>query len=161
MRTLYMQQKVFKITDHYPITDVTGEIVYRVDQDFKFFGNKVRVSRPDGREIFTVEREVFRFLPRQHVCFTDGREFILQSRFSFARMRIDILPERLDMQVRGDFLSLDYDILRFGKVIAHIRKAFFSLGDRYEIEVQDAADEDLAVACAIAVDHLLDMQKNN
>lgn len=156
MRKLYIRQKVFKITDHYNITDDLGQVVYHVDQDFKLIGNCVRVSSPAGAELFRVEQQVFTFLPRHFVRFTDGREFCLQSRFAFLRMKIDVLPEDSGLTLDGDLFSLTYQISRMGTVIASIERAFLSWGDCYSVTVFDETYMDLTVAMVIAVDKILD-----
>ncbi len=47
MKSLYIQQKFFKILDHYPpITDENGQTIYQVDQEFNPIGHTVHVSAP-------------------------------------------------------------------------------------------------------------------
>lgn len=161
MRKLYIQQKVFKILDHYPILDENQSVIYQVDQEFVFFGRKIHVSRPDGRPVFTLEKEILTFMPRHHVHLADGREFTLQNRFTFIGMDIDILPEELGLRLEGQFMNFDFDIFLRGERIASIERAWLSWGDYYELTIFEPAYEELAVACAIAVDSVLDDRKNN
>ena len=58
MKQLFIKQKVLKITDHYPVLDENGNETYHVDEDFKFFGKKIYVTRSDGSHVFTITREL-------------------------------------------------------------------------------------------------------
>jgi uncharacterized protein YxjI len=51
MRQLYIRQKVFKITDHYPVIDSYNNTVYLVDEEFKFWGKTIHVTKPDGSHV--------------------------------------------------------------------------------------------------------------
>lgn len=74
MYKLYIKQKVFKITDHYPIIDENENEVYYVDQDFKLLGNTVHIQKIETGENIVVNREVLTLLPRYTVSFPDGKE---------------------------------------------------------------------------------------
>lgn len=64
MKKLYIKQKVFKLTDHYPVLNENQEKVYQVDQDFKLIGNRVHVSDSQGNEIFVIDKKIFSLLPQ-------------------------------------------------------------------------------------------------
>lgn len=161
MRTLYIEQKLFKITDHYPITDENEEPVYRVDEDFQFFGKTVHVSDYAGRQLFTVQRELWTLLPKFKIIFADGRELTLQSRMSLFRKHIQVLPENLGITIEGDYFSKSFEVLRHGNLIGKIDRKLFSFADKFAIEVIDQTDEELFIAIMIAVDTIIDAQQNS
>lgn len=104
MKSLYIQQKFFKILDHYPpITDENGQTIYQVDQEFNPIGHTVHVSAPNGNHLFTVDRVVLTLLPKFMVRFANGKEISIQSNFSLLHRDIDIDPEHLGLNVMGDF----------------------------------------------------------
>ena len=41
MRQLYAAQKIFKITDHYVVTDEGGYTVYQVDENYRVLGKNM------------------------------------------------------------------------------------------------------------------------
>lgn len=161
MRELYIQQKVFKITDHYPIVDSEGRICYQVDEDFRFFGHTVHVTRPDGSHLFTVDKEIITWLPRFKVHFSDGRELSLRSRFAFFRKQIDIDPDRLGLRLEGNFWDRDFTVFRGNQILGSIHKGWFTWGDYYELKVIDERYEELFIAVVIAVDCIIDNEKDN
>lgn len=156
MSKLYIQQKVFKLLDHYPVTDENEQVVYQVDQEFRWFGHAVKVSDAQGQALFTIERELLTLLPRFKVQFSEGRSLSIKSRFSLFRHDIDIDPEDLGLNLLGNFTSHEFSLSQRGRAIGSIKKAWFSWGDAYELTVEDESLEMLFVAVVIAVDSLLD-----
>ena len=161
MKKLYLTQKVFKITDHYPIFNEQQETVYQVDQDFKLFGNTVRVQNASGEELFVVDKEVLTFLPRFAVRFADGRVIYLKSRFTFFHKEIDVDPDGLGLFLQGDFFDFNFELLQNDTVLGTIRKEFLAWGDTYELTIHDESQQDLIVAMMIAVDCIKDDQQRN
>lgn len=159
MSKLYIKQKVFKITDHYPVLDENQNALYQVDQDFKFIGNTVRVSDANGREIFVVDKEVFTLLPKYTVRFNDGREIFIKSRLEFLKKKIDIEHAGSELYLEGDWLDFQFSLYRNGEEIGRITRAFLTWGDTYQLEVFDHAYQDLVLALTIAVDCIKDSQQ--
>lgn len=156
MRQLHIRQKVFKILDHYAVTDAAGVPVYQVDQEFRFCGHTVHITDPAGEPLFTINREIFTLLPRFVVTFADGRSLNLRSRFTFVRRRIDIGPESLGLELQGDLFNMKFTLHQNGRLVGSIHKAWLTLSDQYELVIQDEACELVFVAVVIAVDRLLD-----
>lgn len=159
MRRLFIRQKVFKITDHYPSMDENDETVYQVDEDLKLIGKTVHVSDAAGRHLFTVEREVLTFLPRFQILFADGRELTLQSKLAFFRKVIEVQPSETGITVEGDYLSKNFDVLKDGEPIGRIDRKWLSIGDKFAIDVLDPRHEELFIAVMIAVDAIIDAQQ--
>ena len=161
MRSLYVQQKVFKVTDHYPILDENKNPVYHVDQDFKLVGNTVHVKDAEGNPLFTINREIFTFLPRYKVEFVDGREIFLNSRFTFFKQAIDVEAQGQKLFVEGDFLSRSFQVLDGEQVLGSIDRELFRFADVFEMKIHDESKQDLIVAIMIAVDNIIDEQESN
>ena len=156
MKSLYIQQKVFKILDHYPITDENGQTIYQVDQEFNPLGHTVHVSAPNGNHLFTVDRVVLTLLPKFMVRFANGKEISIQSNFSLLHRDIDIDPEHLGLNVMGDFWGHEYTLTQRGNTVGSISKEWLSLTDNYRLDIFDETLRDLFVAVVIAIDCLLD-----
>ncbi len=159
MGNLYIKQKVFKITDHYPVLDEDQRVVYQVDQDFKFIGNTVRVSDAQGREVFVIDKEVFTFLPKYTVQFHDGKQVFVKSRVEFFKKKIDIDYLGHELFLEGDWLDFQFSIRNGSKEIGRITREFLTWGDTYQLNVLDKDYQDLIVALTIAVDCIKDNQK--
>lgn len=161
MRKLYIRQKVFKITDHYDILGENQEVVYRVDQDFTFFGHRVHVTHPTGAHLFTINKKILAFLPFFTIEFANGDIIELQSRLSFFRQKIDILPPELGLHVEGGYMQHNFSLLKGQDVVGEINKTWLSWGDVYEITIYDESIQDIIVAVMIAIDNILDQAASN
>lgn len=161
MKTLFLKQKVFKFTDHYTIFDEHQTVHYYVDQDFKLIGNTVHVKDKNELPLFTINKEIFTFLPRFVVDFVDGRTIILQSRFKLFNSRIDIEYEGGLIRVDGDIFEYNFKVYFNDNEIGNIRRKFFSWGDAFTLNVLDESYQDIFVAVVIAVDYILDAQQKN
>ncbi len=158
MKKLYIKQKVFKITDHYPVLDENQNAVYQVDQDFKLIGNTVHVSDAHGSNVFTIDKEVFTLLPKYVVKFSNNKEIRLHSRLRLLGKQIDVLPEELGIVLEGDIFNYNFSVYRHGTLIGTIKKQFLTWGDTYELTIIDESHQDIIVALMIAVDCIKDSQ---
>lgn len=161
MRELYVKQKVFKITDHYPILDKDQQIVYRVDQDFRLVGHTVHVSRPDGERLFTINRKIISLLPQFMVDFADGSTLLIKQRLTLLRRNIDLISPTMNLQVEGNWLDLSFSVTEGGRPIGTIKKAWLSWGDAYQLTIYEPAFDIPFIAIVIAVDHLKDAQASS
>lgn len=155
---LYIKQKVFKITDHYPVLDENQNVIYQVDQDFKLIGNTVRISDPNGSERFVVKKELLTFFPKYTVQFANGNEIYIKSRMEFFRKKIDIEQAGSTLYLEGDWLDFQFSLFQNGEEIGRINRKILTWGDTYELDIFDKNHQDLVVALTIAVDCIKDCQ---
>lgn len=161
MRKLYIQQAVFKITDHYPIFNEKEESVYHVDQEFQFVGKFYNVTNAKGDLVFTIERGFTFLLPIYTITFATGETIKIRTNFTFFRHSFDIEIEDFTLYVEGDFFAHNYSLYSEGAELASINKKWLTWGDIYEITIYDETFMDLSVAVLIAVDELIDTQSKN
>ena len=88
MRQLYAAQKIFKITDHYVVTDEGGYTVYQVDENYRVLGKNMNVTNVETGVQFTLERQlglgtVF------NVGFSTGDQLHMRKRFKLAGLNIE------------------------------------------------------------------------
>ena len=161
MKQLYFKQKVFKITDSYDVFDENDDVLYHVEEDLKFLGFTVNVTDPSGEYVFSIDKEIFNFLPKFNINFRDGSNIVMQSRFNLFKREIDIDSGGLDLTFVGDWFDLDFQIVKGGEIIAQINKKFLSFADTYTIGVYDEYYIDVVLAVTIGVDCLKDEQSRN
>lgn len=160
MRNLYIKQKVFKITDHYPVMDELQNPVYYVDQNFKLLGLSVIISCSTGEKLCHIDKKIISLLPTFFLYFYNGVDLMMRSRFSLFRQKIDILPESLGIYIEGNYLDHNFSVYKNQRLIGRINKKFLSWGDTYHLEVLEEEYELLFVAIVIAIDHIKDAQNS-
>src|SRR5699024_7561098 len=97
MKKLYIQQAVFKITDHYPIVNEKEEPIYYVDQEFQFVGKFYNVKNAKGDLIFTIERGFTFLFSVYTITFVTGETIKIRTDVSFFRHNVDIDMDSLKL----------------------------------------------------------------
>lgn len=156
MRQLYIKQKVFKITDHYPVMDSYNNTVYLVDEEFKFWGKTIHVTKPDGSHVFTIDREMFRLMYHFVATFNDGKRILLKNKFRLFHLGIDVISDDYQLTLEGDFFALNFEVFSHTNKVGHIYSKWFSWGDTFVIDVMDPTFEEELLALMIMVDFMKD-----
>ena len=133
---LYIKEKVFSWSDTFYVKDAYGEDKYTVEGEFFSLGKKLHVYDRHGAEVARVKRE-----------------------FSFLRPRYTI--ENLGWDVEGSFWEHDYQITKQSRPIVTITKEWMTWGDSYELDIENPADEIVALAVVLTIDCVQEMQQNN
>lgn len=161
MRKLYVKQKVFKFTDHYDVLDENNNPIYKVDQDFRFFGNSVNVSKYDGSKSFNISRGMIFLLPKYSVKFSDGNKMTIQQDLTFFRKKIKIISNDYTLELKGNIWDINFEVYNNLKLVGNIYKKFLSWSDTFVIDVYDDSFEEELLALLIVVDDILDISNNN
>lgn len=145
-----MRQKVFSWLDKFTVKDESGWDKYNVDSEFFSFGKKLHIYDASGKEAAFIQQKVFSFLPRYFV-FVDGQQVAeITKKFTFLRPKYSIAG--LGWEINGNFTAHDYAIVHDGLTIVTIHKAWMTWGDCYELDIEDARDEIVALSVVLAID---------
>ena len=147
---LYIKEKVFSWGDRFTVKDEQGNDKYIVEGEVFSWGKKLHVYDMAGMEVAFIKQEVWSFLPRYHVfCGTEQvAEIRKEFTFLFPRYTID----GLGWEINGSFMAHDYEISQNGHSIVVIRKEWMTWGDSYELDIQNPADEIVALAVVLTID---------
>lgn len=158
MSVLYINQKIFKITDHYPVTNHRGQTVYQVDQDFTLIGARIRVKNKKNKRSFVIKKKLISLFPQYHVHFDDGKSFTIKQRLSFFR-KVDLVSRDYKFRLKGNLFDTHFEVFDGKENIGYVEKEFFSLRDRFAIHVNIPSYEEELLALVIALDHMQDTEE--
>ena len=147
---LYIKQKVFSWKDQFTVKSEYDEDRYTVEGEVFSLGKKLHVKDMIGNEVAFIKEKVWSWLPRYEVYVNGDLAGTIVKEFSFLKQRFHI--EGSDWQMEGDFWGHDYKVVQNGRQIIAIRKAWFTWGDSYELEIADDVDELTALAMVLAID---------
>ena len=153
---LYIKQKIFSWNDSFSVYDSMERELFAVKGAFFSFGKKLTIFDRTEREIYRIEQELFRFRPRYHIVKDGEIEATVVKEFSMFRPYYTV--EGPGWEVQGDFFDHTYEITDGGRLVASVRKQWFTWGDTYEIDVDDAYDPVAVLAVAIIIDCVLESQ---
>lgn len=156
---LYMKQKVFSWVDKFHIADENGDTRYYAEGELLSWGKKLHIYDQTGQEVSFIRQKLMSWLPRYFVEMNESVVATIVKDFSFFRPSYHV--EGLPWQMKGDFWEHNYVMYDERNEIMRIRKAWFTWGDSYEIEILDPRNEVLCLSVALAVDCAVAQSRNN
>ena len=156
---LYIKQKVFSWGDKFRIYDENQNDRYYVEGEVFSFGKKLHLYNHSGDEEAFIHQKVLSFLPKFYI--SRNNIDVAQVIKEFTIFRQEYTVEGLGWTVNGNFLAHDYEITSDGRIIASISKHWFSLGDTYEIDISDDADEVMAICVVLIIDAVIAQSENS
>ena len=156
---LYMKEKVFSWNERFTVKDENGWDKYYVEGEFFSLGKKLHLLGAHGEEVAFIQQRLFTLMPRFAVTVA-GREIAeIRKEFTFFFQRYVI--DGLGWEIDGDVWAHDYVIHKNGRAIVRITKEWFTWGDSYVLDIQDPADELVALAVVLTVDCVAEASQNN
>lgn len=156
---LYMKEKVFSWNERFTVKDENGWDKYYVEGEFFSLGKKLHLLGAHGEEVAFIQQRLFTLMPRFAVTVA-GREIAeIRKEFTFFFQRYVI--DGLGWEIDGDVWAHDYVIRKNGRAIVRITKEWFTWGDSYVLDIQDPADELVALAVVLTVDCVAEASQNN
>ena len=156
---LYMKEKVFSWNERFTVKDENGWDKYYVEGEFFSLGKKLHLLGAHGEEVAFIQQRLFTLMPRFAVTVA-GREIAeIRKEFTFFFQRYVI--DGLGWEIDGDVWAHDYVIRKNGRTIVRITKEWFTWGDSYVLDIQDPADELVALAVVLTVDCVAEASRNN
>ena len=158
--SLFTSAKVFTLHRHIDITDAQGEIVYQANTKFFSFRDKTDVTNAQGAQVAHIERKLLSFHERHYITMADG------TGFEFSREILHVYKdvmnlEGLGWQLRGNVFGLNFELYDpNGGIIAVIGQKFFSLHDKYCIDIYQTQFEPTVVAILVTLQHMIRDRKN-
>jgi uncharacterized protein YxjI len=158
---LYIKQRIFSLGDKYDVYDADENVVFDVESELFTIGAKLHLYDTQGRELYYIKRKFtfmlaeFEIYQNNDLCATISQEFAL------FRAKLDVDSCLGNFSIEGDFLSMDYDIIRDGIYFGSIHKKWLSWGDSYELDIPDAQNAAFLCALVIAIDNCLHNEHNN
>ncbi|MCR4725844.1 MAG: LURP-one-related family protein [Clostridia bacterium] len=135
----FVKGKVFTFTKKKFLRTMNKEVLYTIQNKFLyFFLPKVFIKDADGNNILMIKKKSF---------------------FSF-KQNFEIIPaegkEDLNVEIQGDIIGWNYDILENGIAVAHIRRNFNLIKDSFTLETDMEDKAAFYIAFVIALDNYFD-----
>ena len=150
MKNLYIKQKVFSLSGKFTVKNQQEQDVYYVEGSFMQIPKTFSIMNTARDEIALITKKVFSFLPKFFVE-VNGREVLtIKKELSFFKARYTI--EAADIEVRGNWLDMNFQVLQHGKVIGQVNKEWFTWGDSYKVQIWNEEMEAIIIALVVAID---------
>lgn len=155
---LYIKQRIFSWGDKFSIYDEAGNERYYVEGEVLTFGKKLHLYDIIGRELAYIEQQLLTFLPK-YLIYTGGKQ-LAEVVKEFTLFHPKYTVKGPGWKVQGDFFDHDFEITNGDTVIASVSKEWFTLGDAYEICLDEGVDEISALAVVLVIDACIESQRD-
>lgn len=150
MSKLYIKQKLISWGDAFEVKNEYEEDLYTVKGEVFSLGKKLHVFDMTGNEVALIRSKVWSWLPHFFVEVEGNPVAEIVGEFSFLKQRYHI--EGCDWKIEGDCWGHNYQITQNGSPVVSIRKAWFTWGDSYELDIVEGQSELMALAVVLAID---------
>jgi len=147
---LMIKQRVFSWGDKFDIYDEEGNVRFFVKGELFSFGHQLHVFDTRDNEIGSVHEVIFSFPKQFEIVMGGCQQGTITKQFTFFKQEYDI--DFNGWYVEGDFLDWNYEVYSNGRPIIHINKEWLAWGDTYTIDIENPADELMAVMLVVAID---------
>ena len=153
--SLFTNTKIMTVHHDIEITDEAQNVVYRAETQFPSIHDKTDVYDAEGNNVSHIERKVFSLRQRHYVTMADGTAFELSNEL-FHVIKNIINIEGLGWQIQGNILGLNFELYDAnGEIIAVIAQKFFSLHDKYCIDIYQPELEPVVVTILVTLQHMI------
>lgn len=156
---LYIKQRVFSWKDKFSVFDENENLQYFAESEIFTFGKKLHLFDACGMQVSFISETVTFFMPRFSIIRNGEEVAEVVREFTFFRPKYRI--DGLGWRVEGDVFDHDYWLTDAnGDIITTVRKAWFTWGDTYEIDIADGVDPVIALSVVLIIDAVLANQNN-
>lgn len=155
-----LHEKLFSLSEDFIIQDEQGNDCYLVNSKLFSLGEKLSLCDLSGQEIARIEQKMLTLHPT-YIIWRDGYEAAAITKhagFFTERFVVDVAGSA-PLEVQGNLSNHEYTITRAGQLVASVSKQWFSLSERYGVEVQPGEDDLLILASAIVIDLVNDRRR--
>ena len=161
MKTFYIKQKIFTITDRYFIYDQHQQPIYEVKGKFFTIGDELTLTDLKGEELFRIKQRVMSLFGAYDVYEQNKVCATIKRKATLFRPKLDIESDEGKFEIQGDFWDYNFSILKDGHTIGTIEKEWLTFRDCYKLTVKNNELETLFISMVIAIDNCLHNEKKN
>jgi uncharacterized protein YxjI len=155
---LYMKQQPFSWRDRFFIRDESDRDLLSAEGEFISLGAKLHVYDGSNRAIALIQQQLLSWRPRYRVEINGHETGSVVRRFALIGSRYDF--DGPGWVAEGSFGSHAFTLYDRERVVMTVRKAWFSWGDSYELDIPVREEILPAVCVLLAIDLSLAAENN-
>ncbi|WP_125761293.1 LURP-one-related/scramblase family protein [Companilactobacillus hulinensis] len=152
MRKLYINQKVLSMKEKFTVLNDQESPVYKIVGSMFAIPKHFDIMDLNDNVIATVTKEPITWMPKFHLTIDGKQVATIKKQFSFLKPHYEI--SAAGISVSGDFWDMNFAVVRNEKTVGSVEKRWFSVGDKYEITINNPEDELLIVGLVVAIDYV-------
>ena len=155
---LYVNEKLFSIHNIFYVKDENDVDVYEISSKVVSFVAKTTINDMHGNKIAYIEQELFHMTPNYNVYIGDYLTFKIIKKFQLFKNDYSLSN---GYRVEGNFIMLDFVVYDDSNIqIGSIKRKFISIGDKYEITIDDINKKEILLAIIVAITNDVNRNQN-
>lgn len=156
---LYVNEKLFSIHKKFYIKDENNLDVYEISSKIISLGDKTTINDAQGNKIAYIEQELFHITPNYNIYINDNFVFKITKKFQLLKNDYSLSN---GYKVKGNFMMFDFVIYdENNNQIGSIKRKFISIGDKYEINIDDTSKKEIVLAIIVAIANDINRSQNS
>ncbi len=155
---LYVNEKLLSLHNRFYIKDENDCDIYEISSKVFSIGDKTTITDMNGNKIVYIEQELLHIMPNYNIYINDN--FFCKITKKFQLFKNDYILSN-GYKVAGNFLMLDFAIYDdANNQIGSIKRKFITIGDKYEIDIQDINKKEIVLAIIAAISNDINRNQN-
>ena len=141
------------------VEDDNGNRLFKVKGKVFSPTRKKILCDPNGKKLFVIRNKFWHFFRKSAFIYNaDGEKILKLTKKVWTN---NFLVETYDaaIDVDGNWVGWNLDVLRDGEVIGHISRQFTVVRDAFRVDSVNSADNALLTAIVVAIDNIFDADK--
>ena len=156
---LYVDEKLFSIHNKFYVKDDNGKSIYEISSKVISLGDKTSITDMDGNKIVYIEEELLHLTPNYNVYIGDEFAFKITKKFQLFKNDYSLSN---GYRVEGNFMMLNFVIYDDNNIqIGSIKRKLISLGDKYEINIDDVSKKEIILGIIVAITNDVNRDQNS
>ena len=156
---LYVNEKIFSIHKKFYVKDENNMDVYEISSKIISFGDKTTINDMQGNKIVYIEQELFHLTPNYKVYIEDKFTFKIIKKFQL--FKNDYVLSN-GYRVEGNIMMLNFVVYDDNNIqIGSIKRNLISIGDKYEINIDDINKKEIVLAIIVAITNDVNRNQNS
>ncbi len=156
MSVYLIKQKIFKITDHFPICREDGSTAFYLNQKFNMLKYHAVLEGPNSEPICEIQEKVLAWLNTFEIKFSNGQNMVMKQKLNLFHRNFDIEGSFGKIELKGSFSDFDFSVYYEGEKIAEISRKFLTVRDQFRVETYQERFDVMVIAICLCLDKNLD-----
>ena len=155
---LYVNEKLFSFHNRFYVKNENDKDVYEISSKIISLGDKTTINDMEGNKVAYIEQEILHLTPHYNVYINDILKFQIIKKFQLFKNDYTL---NNGYRVDGNFFMLDFTVYdEDNNKIGSIKRKFISIGDKYEIEINDTSKKEIVLAIIVAITNDVNRSQN-
>lgn len=146
----YVRQQPFSWKTRFSIRDEAERDVLAAEGELLSLGARLHLFDSTGKAIGVIQQQILGWRPRYRVEINGRQIGFVVRRFALIGSRFDF--DGLGWVAEGSFGAHDFTVYDQERVVMTVRKAWFSWGDSYELDIRAKEEIVPAIGLLLAID---------